>query len=76
MANEKAPVFIGQEAVTKVAEQVGTQIIMGPAYTDPDLIARLGIQVISGLQFKRTDTMLIRKGGFNPRSHMGSDVNI
>lgn len=74
MANEKAPVFIGQEAVTKVAEQVGTQIIMGPAYTDPDLIARLGIQVISGLQFKRTDTMLIRKGGTTRRKEVGKPV--
>ena len=74
MANEKAPVFIGQEAVTKVAEQVGTQIIMGPAYTDPDLIARLGIQVISGIQFKRTDTMLIRKGGTTRRKEVGKPV--
>ena len=36
MANEKAPVFIGQEAVTKVAEQVADkQEVFFPAY-DPE----------------------------------------
>ena len=63
MAENKAPEFIGREALTHVAEQVGKQIIMGPAYEDPDLLDRLGISVISGVQFKKTDHLLVRKGG-------------
>ena len=63
MADNKAPEFIGREALTHVAEQVGKQIIMGPAYEDPELLDRLGISVISGVQFKKTDHLLVRKGG-------------
>lgn len=51
-----APQFIGKDALTHVAETVGKQIIMGPAYNDPELLDRLGIQVISGVQFKKLTT--------------------
>ena len=65
--NNNAPEFIGREALTHVAEQVGKQIVMGPAYEDPELLDRLGIQVISGVQYKKTDHLLVRKGGTTRR---------
>lgn len=74
MAQNKAPEFIGREALTHVAEQVGKQIIMGPAYNDPELLDRLGIQVISGIQFKKTDHLLVRKGGTTRRKKVGTPV--
>ena len=66
--------FIGKEALTKVADQVGKNIIMGPAYDDPELLDRLGIQVISGVQFKKTDHLLVRKGGTTRRKEVGKPV--
>lgn len=74
MAENQAPVFIGREALTHVAEQVGKQIIMGPAYDDPELLDRLGITVISGVQFKKTDHLLVRKGGTTRRKKVGTPV--
>ena len=74
MAENKAPEFIGREALTHVAEQVGKQIVMGPAYEDPELLDRLGIQVISGVQFKKTDHLLVRKGGTTRRKKVGTPV--
>lgn len=74
MADNKAPEFIGREALTHVAEQVGKQIIMGPAYEDPELLDRLGISVISGVQFKKTDHLLVRKGGTTRRKKVGTPV--
>lgn len=68
------PEFIGQEALTHVAEQVGSQIIMGPAYNDPALLKRLRIKVISGLQYKQTETLLVRKGGTTRRKKVGTPV--
>ena len=74
MAENNAPVFIGKEALTHVAEQVGKQIIMGPAYDDPALLDRLGIKVITGVQFKKTDHLLVRKGGTTRRKKVGTPV--
>ena len=72
--NNNAPEFIGREALTHVAEQVGKQIVMGPAYEDPELLDRLGIQVISGVQYKKTDHLLVRKGGTTRRKKVGTPV--
>lgn len=74
MADNNAPVFIGTEALTHVANQVGKQIIMGPAYYDPEMLTRLGIKVISGVQFKKTDHLLVRKGGTTRRKKVGTPV--
>lgn len=74
MATNTAPEFIGREALTHVAETVGKQIMMGPAYEDPELLDRLGIQVISGVQFKKTDHLLVRKGGTTRRKKVGTPV--
>lgn len=55
--------FIGTSALEHVAEQVSKEILMGPGYTDAEEMDRLGIQVISGVQFKRTFNIFLRKGG-------------
>lgn len=71
---DNAAQFIGRDALTLVAEQVGKQVVMGPAYNDPELLDRLGIQVISGVQYKRTDHLLVRKGGTTRRKVVGTPV--
>ena len=66
---------INLEAIETAAEQVGRQVIMGPAYSDPALLERMGIKVISGIQFKRIDTVLVRKGGETRRKKVGTPVS-
>lgn len=66
--------FIGLGALKEIASQVGGQIIMGPGYNDPELLDRLGVEVISGVQFKRVDTLLVRKGGTTRRKKVGTTV--
>lgn len=65
------PVFIGKEALTHIAEQFLPQIIMGAAYYNPEDMARLGIKVISGVQFKQTKVIMARKGGTTRRKVVG-----
>lgn len=73
MPNENQ--FIGTEALTTVAEQVGSQIVMGPAYIAPDLLKRLRVKVLSGVQYKQTETLLVRKGGTTRRKQVGTTMN-
>lgn len=65
---------ISRDELTHVAEQVGKQIVMGPAYYDPELLSRMGIEVISGVQFKKIDHLLVRKGGTTRRKEVGRPV--
>lgn len=67
--------FIGKDALLHVAEQVSKEILMGIGYTDPAETDRLGIDIISGLQFKRTFHILLRKGGTTRRKDVHSVVN-
>lgn len=67
--------FIGKDALQHVAEQVSKEILMGIGYTDPAETDRLGIDIISGLQFKRTFHILLRKGGTTRRKDVHSVVN-
>lgn len=67
--------FIGKNALQHVAEQVSKEILMGIGYTDPAETDRLGIDIISGLQFKRTFHILLRKGGTTRRKDVHSVVN-
>ena len=66
---------LSTDEIKHVAEQVGKQVIMGPAYYDPELIDRMGIQVISGVQFKKVDTLLVRQGGTTRRKVVGKPVS-
>lgn len=67
--------FIGTTALEHVAEQVSKEILMGPGYTDAEEMDRLGIQVISGMQFKRTFNIFLRKGGTTRRKDVHAKVS-
>ncbi len=67
--------FIGIEALQHVAEQVSKEILMGPGYTDAAEMDRLGIDIVSGIQFKRTFHILLRKGGTTRRKDVHTKVN-
>lgn len=67
--------FIGTDALQHVADQVIKEIILGPGYTDADDMDRLGIDVVSGVQFKRTFNVLLRKGGTTRRKDVHSKVD-
>lgn len=66
--------FIGLDALQHVAEQVSKEIFMGPGYTDAEEMDRLGIDIISGVQFKRTEHILLRKGGTTRRKDVHPTV--
>lgn len=65
------PTFIGKDALTHIAETFMPQIIMGAAYYNPAEMERLGIKVISGVQFKHTKVIMARKGGTTRRKVVG-----
>lgn len=67
--------FIGTAALQHVAEQVTKEILMGPGYTDAAEMDRLGIKVVSGIQFKRTVHVLLRKGGTTRRKDVHAKVD-
>lgn len=67
--------FIGLDALQHVAEQVSKEILMGPGYTDAAEMDRLGIDVISGLQFQRIEHVLLRKGGTTRRKDVHTKVD-
>ena len=67
--------FIGIDALQHVAEQVSKEILMGPGYTDAEEMDRLGINTISGVQFKRTFHLFIRKGGTTRRKDVRREIN-
>ena len=55
--------FIGLDALQHVAEEVSKEIVMGPGYSDAEEMDRLGIDIVTGVQFKRTFHLFIRKVG-------------
>lgn len=67
--------FIGLEALQHVAEQVSKEILMGPGYTDAAEMDRLGIDIVTGIQYKRTFHILLRKGGTTRRKDVHTKVN-
>lgn len=67
--------FIGKDALQHVAEQVSKEILMGPGYTDAEEMDRLGIDIVSGAQYKRTFHILLRKGGTTRRKDVHTKVN-
>lgn len=66
--------FIGTEALEHVAEQVSKEIFMGPGYTDAEEMDRLGIDILTGIQYKRTFHQFIRQGGTTRRKDVHSKV--
>ena len=67
--------FIGTDALQHIAEQVSKEILMGPGYTDAEEMDRLGIDIVSGIQFKRTIHVLLRKGGTTRRKDVHTKVD-
>ena len=67
--------FIGKDALQHVAEQVSKEILMGPGYTDAAEMDRLGIDIVTGAQYKRTFHILLRKGGTTRRKDVHTKVN-
>ncbi len=59
--------FIGISALQEVANQVFKSVVQGPSYVNPEEMKRLGIKTISGVQFKRTTNVFVRKGGTTRR---------
>lgn len=69
-----APQFIGIEAIQHIADQYESQLIMGASYFRPEEFDRLGIGILTGLQFKRTNNLLVRKGGTTRRKEVGTPI--
>lgn len=67
--------FIGLDALQHVAEQVSKEILMGPGYTDAAEMDRLGIDIVSGVQFKRISHILLRKGGTTRRKDVHTKID-
>lgn len=67
--------FIGLDALQHVAEEVSKEIVNGPGYSEPEEMDRLGIDIVTGVQFKRTFHLFIRKGGTTRRKDVHREVN-
>ena len=59
--------FIGIDTLQQVANQVFKSVVMGPQYAAPEDMQRLGVKVISGIQYQRTTNIFLRKGGTTRR---------
>lgn len=67
--------FIGISALQEVANQVFASVVQGPAFANPVEMKRLGIKTISGVQYKRTMNVFVRKGGTTRRKDMNPTMN-
>ena len=69
------PQFIGQAALEAVATKIETEIVMGPAFSRAGYFERMGIKVISGIQYKSIAYVMNRKGLTTVRKVVGKAVN-
>lgn len=67
--------FIGISALKEVANQVFKSVVQGPAFANPEEMTRLGIKIVSGIQYKRTLNVFIRKGGTTRRKDMNPTMD-
>lgn len=67
--------FIGISALQEVANLVFASVVQGPAFANPEEMKRLGIKTISGVQYKRTMNVFVRKGGTTRRKDMNPTMN-
>lgn len=67
--------FIGIETLQTLANKIEPNILLGPAYYAKEEIARLGINVLTGVQFMSTKYVFYRKGGTTRRKKVGDKVN-
>lgn len=67
--------FIGLENLKHIADQFTPAIILGAVYYRPEELTRMRIKTITGVQFKKTDTLLVRKGGTTRKKKVGDELN-
>ena len=67
--------FIGIEALETIANKYSPQIIMGAAHYRPDVFTRMRIKVETGVQYKSTKTIMLRKGHTTQKKVVGESVS-
>lgn len=75
MATVNTIPFIGIGTLQQVANKIEPNILLGPAYYAKEEISRLGINVLTGIQFMSTKYVFYRKGGTTRRKKVGQTVN-
>ena len=69
------PEFIGIGTLQTLANNLHKDLQMSGAYYRDDVLTRLGISVISGIQFQDTKNILHRKGGTSRKKVVGNTLN-
>lgn len=67
--------FIGKAALETIADKYSPQIIMGAAHFRPDVFTRMRIKVETGIQYKSTKTIMLRKGHTTQKKVVGDTVS-
>lgn len=66
--------FIGTEALTTLARSIAPEIAMSAYYSRKALFDKMGITLVSGIQFKNIRYVLLRKGHTTRRKVVGSTL--
>lgn len=72
--NQARAPFIGTDKLRTLANQLEPNIVLGPAYYQRDDLARMGIHVLTGIQYINTKYVFYRKGGTTRRKVVGSEI--
>lgn len=67
--------FIGTAALETIADKYSPQIIMGAAHFRPEVFTRMRIKVETGVQYKATKTIMLRKGHTTQKKVVGDSVS-
>jgi len=63
---------IGIDKLQHVAEKVSKNVMLGPGYVDAEENDRMGVKMISGVQYKLVEHLFVRKGGITRRKVVGN----
>lgn len=63
---------ISKDKLQHVAEKVFKNVILGPGYVDAEENDRMGVKMISGVQYKLVEHLFVRKGGITRRKVVGN----
>lgn len=66
--------FIGTAALETIANKFAPNIIMGAARFRPDVFTRMKIKIETGVEYKSTKTIMLRKGHTTERKVVGEKV--
>lgn len=75
MGEQTKPQFIGTAALQEIANKYHDDIMLSAAYFRPDVFDRLGIKVISGIEFQDTINVAHRKGHTARRKVVGDELS-